>query len=976
MPGFDVLNPDLELNQRCFLEASAGTGKTFAIETLFVRLLLEENGPAIDQILVVTFTKAATQELKERIRKKIEEVICSTTSTQIEKKKANMALSSFDLANIFTIHSFCYKSLEENPVVGNLSLAQNEECLGTDVMLRIVKDYLRTSNLLHPGQWEILLKAHGGDFNLLAREVAYLSEKRLPIETGRPFQQIFDDLFQIVQQMKCSREEVVEALTQAAYSYQKMCDRQKNLKKEVLEAIEVFSELFSGKPSFPFQSPLLQMRAENLLKKGTTSTWQHWETLEKKVFPLIEEASAFDNILPLLAEGARKKIEEEREKEELYFYEDLLIAMEKRAKDPLFASCLRSRYKAVFIDEFQDTDRIQWEIFSTLFSQDKFSGAFYLIGDPKQSIYRFRHADLYTFAEAKKSFSHTSTLDVNWRSNPELIAGLNALFTNIDDFLYLPKTKEGHKCPEIYPAPNRKTPDWNDKKRAVHFIVGEDEEFFLFIVEEIKRLHLEQKIPLHKFAVLVKDRFQGTAFCEFAKRNGLTVSAKKTRSLQSSEAFAAFSDLIKALMNPNDYSSVGKVLIGPIFNFPLAERNEKAIADFFLYKRLYEEEGILSCLHEIYRNVQQIDLQFYSDLLQLAELISTEGMTFEKLKMMSADAEILQARNVGTSDGVQVMTIHVSKGLEFDVVFALGLIKGARESKKLVIDSEKRVLTAREDAFQAHLEELEAEKMRLFYVAATRARERLYLPVIAGEKKSVSPMRIFLDKLLLGKSLEGFVHEHPMISLSDATTERYNLSKEVPHLFAPKPFQETFSPRYIHSFTTLAVQSEIIPVEKDSCLPTGKEFGQFMHQLFEHFPHIEGLIEQSCYREWKEPICALMQSALHLPLGNFCLLDVDPRKMLREMEFLYSTPANEYLKGFIDLVFEHEGKLYVLDWKTNHLSSYDENSLKEAMRVHDYYLQAKIYREAIVRYMELLKTDLEFGGIFYHFVRGPAVYKL
>jgi exodeoxyribonuclease V beta subunit len=113
-------------------------------------------------------------------------------------------------------------------------------------------------------------------------------------------------------------------------------------------------------------------------------------------------------------------------------------------------------------------------------------------------------------------------------------------------------------------------------------------------------------------------------------------------------------------------------------------------------------------------------------------------------------------------------------------------------------------------------------------------------------------------------------------------------------------------------------------------------------------------------------ISSLVEQTLDLPLDfGFCLRDVDQSKIRVEAEFIFQEGAN-YLKGFIDLLFVHEGKLYFVDWKTNWLSSYSEEKIAASMSSHQYDLQAAIYTEALRR-----EWAGEMGGAIYFFVRGP-----
>jgi exodeoxyribonuclease V beta subunit len=152
-------------------------------------------------------------------------------------------------------------------------------------------------------------------------------------------------------------------------------------------------------------------------------------------------------------------------------------------------------------------------------------------------------------------------------------------------------------------------------------------------------------------------------------------------------------------------------------------------------------------------------------------------------------------------------------------------------------------------------------------------------------------------------------------------------------------------------------------------------FHQILEKFFEQEWDLASLIAQELRGSHLEghetAVEALIQKVLDLRLNGFCLRDIDRAKALPEMEFLFSTQES-FLKGFIDLCFEHEGKYYLIDWKTNLLEDYTPQTLEKAMEEHDYLLQGKIYTEAFSRYLKLYGRSL--GGIYFVFVRGPAAY--
>ncbi|MFC2049455.1 UvrD-helicase domain-containing protein [Chlamydiota bacterium] len=946
MPGFDVLDPHLDLKKSYFLEASAGTGKTFTIENIVVRLL--QGGMAVDKILIVTFTRAATLELKIRIRKRLEE------------KNMRAALTAWDEAKIFTIHGFCFHTLKEHAFETGFSLMQSEEGASPEDRKQILKDFLRTdlsAEEIHPRQLEKALKKGRNGIESLIQNLSKPS-----CESGRSYRAIQDETREVVASL--SKRLTADELMEIAPRFKGFCDKRGALHPEYFEGFQRAARLLSGDVEDFVDLPLLKMIPSNLKQKQT-----YPEALEEcftTLFPLLTEASDTHLILGRLAARARHFLTQVCERDDLFFYDDFIVQMQKNVRDPSFASAVRAEYEAVLIDEFQDTDPVQWEIFSTLFLHHL---PLYVVGDPKQSIYRFRGADLYAYLEAKEALGERAyaTLTRNFRSQPSLVDSLNTLFQRSGDLIHLPKTNQAISILPITAA----LPQTHEGKAT--FCVADDEEsLFAFIASEIERLNSEEGIPYRECAVLVKDRYQAQRFCGGFP---LPFATKKSESLLTSDAFPVLEDLLLAVFNPRERSYVVKALAGPLFRCPLeelADKMESWIEPLYRYHTLLITKGLLPFFQTVADEVIFPSKDLYLDLWQLVELIAenTAGVEeylsyLQKLKLEDPEAEFLKARLKCTEDAVQVMTLHVSKGLEFEAVFPVALMR------------------------EAEMQEAEdlSEKMRQLYVALTRAKRHLYLPVIDNGS---TPMQFFLSKVLQEESLEVFVNHHPSFSLVNCK-ERPPLRPLPQAPLAPKPSSKTYSfsfpPCGIHSYTSLAPQVDYVPslaLPADQ-MPAGPEIGVLLHKVFEKLDFtmngdalrtfLEAELKGTPLEPWLTAVEEMVSHTLHAqlpaPHGPFSLAEVDPAKMIREMEFLYpSTAPAGYLKGFIDLFFEHRGYFYCIDWKSNFLVNYNAEAIQESIAMHHYALQAQIYQSATYKYLTLFDKQERLAGSFYLFLRG------
>lgn len=1009
MRGFNVLERQLPLYRKCFLEASAGTGKTFAIETLVTRMLLEGQGPLLSEILIVTFTKAATRDLKTRISERIKSVLECLNSRKdpppfleelFEKgeeeiknamRRLRVALHTFEEARIFTIHSFCKRMLEEHALLSSF-ISQDDEALTTKEWVRMkVKDTLRRSSLDRQ-EMKLLLKHSRGDIERLVDEVVILTEKRVPIAQGISFEQRGSMFAQEIAHLKgkyaLQTSGVASDLLKWAPSFKGTTHQGGALKEGVKEDLLHFASLFEGEiTTFPLESSIVQLKKENLKKKAALP-FSYLHEMQERLFPLLEEGADELALLSRLAEMARQRIVEGVEREDVLFFEDLLCLMEERVKDPFLAAKVRGGIRAVFIDEFQDTDERQWRIFSRLFATEEYTGALYLVGDPKQSIYRFRHADLYTYFAAKNSLPFEQQLLTNYRSEPPLTSALNTLLGAAGDLFSLPRHEKSFSAPPLLACETKVITHWKDGQGSLHLVEGENEEELLrYAARTFSRLHHEENIPWKEFAVLVKDHNQARRCEEIFQKEGLSVVKRKSLSLIDSPAFTALYDLVAAALEPGDKNILLRALGGPLCGYSHTELKEgrQEEAYFSHLGSILRGKGALCFFTEFLKRetflAKEGGVRLYSDSMQLLEMAAEKRIGADELLSFfdtlkeGADPETLQCRSLCSPCAVQVLTVHSSKGLEFDIVFPIALIQTSTEKRRLVFDPEKEILSFSKEAFEKERSELEAEKMRLFYVAVTRAKKRLYLPLC---NKKGSPLTLFEEKIA-PQSLKDL----PGMTFSTCDAPQYtpvSPPAEIP-LQAPLVTVPSFASSTLHSFSSLSAHKEVPFTHTPSTtLPSGSEFGAFIHLLFEKLPFdkafratlqelsllLAPFLAKTPYSAFAQEITQMVFSTFHALLPSphpFPLSSVHPSTLIKEREFLYKE-GNDFYKGIIDLIFEYQGKIYVIDWKTNDLPGYSNADLQQAMEMHDYYLQASLYKEAVSRFTP------HFGGIFYLFLRG------
>lgn len=1025
---FDILDRNLPVHQNTLLEASAGTGKTFSIEHLVVRLLITgESPPPLSRLLAVTFTRAATRDLKMRIRENIEKALSDlargTSSFDYlnaiiergEQKKAERLLESalycFDQAQIFTIHGFCLRMLKDYGFLAKIrvDLPESENPLSPSEIAEFIKDYFRTDfHHYSVAQIEIVIK---GQFDKFQKKLLHLINGK-EIEKQPTAAESFALFVERIKKLKSE-----------GFSGNDLHSKQKD--QSAIERLKLIFERDPDKSDFDW----LVTHLKGILKLKTRTPLL--TRIEEEIYPLVHERA----VLAQIAYECQQKFYRYLKQTEKYRFDDLLEMMKTALCQPQFKAAVRSQFFAAIIDEFQDTDPVQWDIFRDLFLH---SGAYlYLVGDPKQSIYSFRQADIYTYLRAADDLgpNNTSSLNVNYRSSPSLIRSLNTLFSK-PGFLALPKRNSYLPYREIAHSPKATDFPFKDQRGSVHFARHESDKFtlsaveesafFPFIVEEIQNLVEKENIAYSQVAILVADRFQAARLMAYLQKWKIPAANQRAKSLIETPAYGTMQGLIQAALHPKDISSVKLALGGAIFGWTHDRIREEENLPIDVMRFFYQQYQILinegfgtffrklmsSSAEQILSREEGDEL--YRDLHQIAEILIESQTPPEQLLLKLEQFEELaededpqvQKAFTSSANAVKLLTIHSSKGLEFDIVIPLGLIKrNSRSETFMPVERDGKtklvpILDEKSEAYISYCEELNAEKMRQLYVALTRAKYRVYLPLALPFEEDIfdcSPMDLFMKHLSEIPQMGG-------ITVSDLTgpfqLKEASIEDKAFELTPPETINLNFISKRIASFTSLAKPhtSEPIlkvesPIKNPHTLPAGGHTGNMLHLLLEKLPSFQlnlkdierfvaSYVAQTPFQEWGQVLSEMLYSALITKLAGFSLNEIDPHNIYREMEFLYPEDGPySHMKGFVDLIFQHEGLYYILDWKSNWLGptneEYQPHFLENAMRQHDYFLQAGIYTKALKKYLALVDErpfEAIFGGVIYVFIRGPGVY--
>ncbi|MCK5541128.1 MAG: exodeoxyribonuclease V subunit beta [Desulfobacterales bacterium] len=667
----EILNPfDIELKNTILIEASAGTGKTYTITTIYTRLVLEGYRP--NSILVVTFTEAAAAELKLRIRKRLLQALSilvelnfdtdstlesdhefsqylkSGTEKKVRNKKRYLknALNLFDETSILTIHSFCLKMLKENAFESRAlfdvelspdsSLIEKEICYDffaekINNLDSLFLKYLKKKNFV-PGK---LIRKFS---KLLSRPDIELIPKTME------FSDVFDEYREIV-------KEIEVYIDHKSYEIKEFIQNDSGINKQSYKKnlVENWLEQISEQLSVTGENTVFEMnekgdslykftltRLEEKLKPGFDLPEYEFFSLCQKLFELNKVFE--NNILSLeisYFKYLKTKLLKNKERLGEVFFNDLINdlahALHGNASKILI-SAIQEKYHAALIDEFQDTDQTQYSIFSKLFVNQE--NLFCMIGDPKQAIYGFRGGDIFAYLKAVEDSTKVYTLDKNYRSDPMLVESVNSIFTNqVNPFLYEKIGFHPVTAPEISEnrlfIDNKEAPSFQflflnkekinadiDKKGFITKTWANDNIPSIVAEDLAKLLNSDtflqkRKIEPSDIAVIVRKNDQANKISKALKLYQIPSHIYSSDSVYVSKEAQEMTDLLCAVLEPENDSLVKAALLTDIFEFTANDIDYLNYSDGLLsgWKEKFKSYQSLWLKHGFIRMIQEV---FYS----------------------------------------------------------------------------------------------------------------------------------------------------------------------------------------------------------------------------------------------------------------------------------------------------------------------------------------------------------------------------
>lgn len=1121
----------IPLDAPTLVEASAGTGKTYAITTYFVRAILEL-GLESNQVLVVTYTKAATAELRARSRKRIVQALALLASPFEEsdclheivwnavrrlgrnevEHRLRRALGQMDQARILTIHGFCQRLLQDHPLLFGIDFDFEVAEDAASIYADLAVDFC-AAELYDAPEW--LLQA------LREAKVGTDHLARLADVATRPGAEILGP-----ERHEANEETVARwldlrcragalwikhrnAISGILLNDERLNKRSYNPKSIQKTWIADLDDFFADN-RFTYPPPCLSSLAQGKMKtkKGK----------DEPRHPFFEACADLQNshdaLLPMLQyavfdfkarfiDYAREASRERRDETGVLTYDDLLTVVHA-ALDPSRPDGASSRseiirevrraYPLALVDEFQDTDPVQYGILRAIYGDT----AAVFVGDPKQAIYAFRGADVFSYIEAVADVGNRRhSLRTNRRSDPGVVRAVNALFSRRMPPFVLEGIGFEHAIPHEEASRSTLAPSVDvifvgqeqlddPLAEAVAPVVANEIALLLDSDAQVDG----RPVKADDVAVLCRTNSQAIEVTNALRALNVPASLDGGSSVLETEIASDLRAVLAAVLEPGDSRTIRRALLTRLVGvspYELSAMTDETWSDwvsrFGAWSELWHGHGVLRFLEDMLVSTDaeariaswpeaRRDL---TDLLHLEELLlrgERERRSnplalmqwFRRLGDGSGDAntvaqEDLQQRPDVQSGAVRVCTIHKSKGLEYGIVYCpfpwenprgggpgQVAVKFHDEHRRAKLDLGSPRLD--EHKKQADQEEL-SDALRLLYVALTRAKHQctLFWGRTTGWKTAA------LSYLLHGEHRFEKLEEDELREAVEklAAESSGTIGCRAPHEKRATPWREqgpatplsaivstrSFShAARIASFTSLTGHDEKMPASGTGspsigsqkglfdCLPGGARTGLLLHSVLERadFATLDTtetreLIEcQLRAAGFDSSIKADLQRDLQLvastPLtpdpDSPRLIDLQRHRQLRELEFTlsvdrpslddlakllarYGAPAaapgyhhrlaevsaqrvQQFLRGFIDLVFEWKGRWYVADYKSNTLPTYEPAAVADAVQREHYVLQSQLYTAAVHRYLSGRIKDYNpekhWGGAMLLFLRG------
>ncbi len=1003
------------LDDTLMVEAGAGTGKTKSLVDRMASLIAEGKC-RIGSIAAVTFTRKAAGELETRFQNELEAKLRGEADP-LKRERIAEALAGLDSAFIGTIHSFCSRILRERPVEAGISPEFSEiEGVEEELLRRAAwDDYLIEVRLNEPQKLQRLVELDLSSEDLwdAFKTIATYPDLEFPCGPA-----LYPELEELRKQLKSFCRIATKYLPQGNLS------KPDNLQKIILmiRRREKIEDLYNANPSGDRALLRLATVLNRSSIKGTHKCWDSKDDClavgeafnslrDNYVIPVLQawRAHRYPHLLDFLMPAADHYRETRRRAGVLNFQDLLMRTAEMLRGNPEVRRYFQDRFTHLLIDEFQDTDPIQAKIMLYLGGEDTKeknwtalkprSGSLFIVGDPKQSIYRFRRADIATYNQVKEIINQSGGrilyLTTNFRSHMDLTSWSNRVFEDLfptgqnlyqADFVGMDSPADTDPLNCIEPVQQIAVADVKYNSSAE--IARQDAQQIGALITSAVN-DSETPIKADDFLIIVRFKKNIAIYARELERLGIPYRITGQSDISEASEICELLIVLQALADPDNPVYLAAVLRGLFYGLSdnLLYRFKQAGGRFSFLGKVPEGDSLVkSSFEPIFRQLARfwkltrklplssavaliaaelglIPLILASDLgrskagyyyrllegLRSLEQENRSGFTEAVAylaQMLEAGFEDELDIEGGERAAVRIMNLHKAKGLEGTIVFladpgynishqpAIHVSRAGGKSEGYPVISKKGLygseVLAHHPAWVDSLRDeescyAEAEELRLLYVAATRARNRLV--VSTYPKKPENSAWAALNDYLPAQAIEiEPAAGVPLQTVGQKPVTPADLDQAVEEIRGGK--EKMAVPTYSQQSVT-AIKNQAINLPERKEVGYGTRWGTVVHAALDLLVEADGIVTSKTLE--MKLLAALEQEGLEaerLPelqqllenfrAGKLWLRIKAAIEVYREMPFGF-WEEDSYTTGVIDLAIHEKEGWVIVDYKTDRI---------------------------------------------------------
>ena len=1021
-----------EDNKNIIVSAGAGSGKTAVLTERVIRKL--KDGVNVNELLILTFTKAAAGEMADRIRKKIKKI------PELQEQ-----LNLLDSSYITTFDSFALSIVKRYHYLLNLSrnigiIDSNViEIKKNEIMDELFLEYYANENPLFLSMINSFCTKDDTDIrnyilnisnklDLLSNKEEYLreyldkyfNEEKIKKDTSKYLNIILTK----IEEIKLKVEEI------GTYDgdYSTKLEESLICLYNITSYDDLTTKLNIKMPNAPRGSDeeLKRLKGEisDLIKE--IKELAVYESEEEIIESIKSTYPTVKIIIEIILEFTKRVMEYKKNNNSYEFNDIAILAIKVVKENEEVRQELRDYFKEIMIDEYQDTNDLQEEFISMISNHNV-----YMVGDIKQSIYRFRNANPYIFKNKYDNYSISNQdkkidLNKNFRSRSEVLDNINTIFTLImnddiggADYLtshqmifgnkaYLKEDCNHSNDMEIYNYEYDKELGYT-KEEIEAFIIAND------IINKLKNNYLVfdkdsgilRKATYSDFSIIMDRATTFDLYKKIFSYFKIPITLLKDEKMNDEDDIRIFSNLVRFIVKikKEEYDTEFKYLFTSIMRSFLFQVKDDEIFEYFLENKfkesnLYKKGLILAneidslTIHQLFDIIIN-EFNFYesylnignihNDIVKLSKLreltLNLEGLGYTVEMFSNYLKELLKTGYKmeykvpdNGSDAVKIMTIHKSKGLEYPVCYFSGLYKEFNISdlkERFLVDKDLGIIVPyfnegiastiyKELLKEKYLKEEISEKIRLFYVALTRAREKMILIKPICEKELDQSNVTVLDNSIKSKyrtlaDMLNTIEFRIASKYKNISLDSINLSKDYAIVGSSNYedsidiidekiiVNEIFDENIIKEQSTFSKKSnELISREQYNSIKFGTKVHEYLEYINLKKPNLD-IIDDKFIKK-------LIKGLIEQPI----MKNIENATIYQEYEFIYQEDKEEY-HGVIDLLLEYDNYIDIIDYK---LKNIKDESYKKQLKGYKKYIETKTNKKVNLYLYSILNNNI------------------